>query len=41
MGPFAATVASGSEAWQDVLTRARWIEIGRILLTGILVFLYW
>ncbi|MBI3303282.1 MAG: hypothetical protein HYZ72_14540 [Deltaproteobacteria bacterium] len=27
--------------WWESLRRERWVEIGRILITGVLVFLYW
>jgi cation transport ATPase len=27
--------------WRDLMTRERWIEIGRILLTGTVALLYW
>src|SRR5215218_6494604 len=28
-------------AWSELLTRQRWIEIGRIFLTGFIILLYW
>src|SRR5215218_3504280 len=28
-------------AWSELLTRQRWIEIGRIILTGFVILLYW
>lgn len=31
----------GHAAWAELLTRERWIEIGRIVLTGVMVLLYW
>ena len=34
-------VTSTGDTWRYLLTQERWIEIGRILLTGILIFLYW
>ena len=27
--------------WRGLMTHARWIEVGRIVLTGLIAFLYW
>ena len=35
------TVGAEHTAWTDLLTRERWIEIGRIILTGVIVLLDW
>src|SRR5829696_8557756 len=41
-GPGAGTVPQHRQAaWGELLTRERWIEIARIVLTGLMILLYW
>ena len=32
---------ASAAGWRGLMTPARWIEVGRIVLTGLIAFLYW
>ena len=34
-------LAPGASGWRGLMTHERWIETGRIVLTGLIAFLYW
>ncbi len=39
--PAPARPAAAESGWGELMTRERWIEVGRILLTGLAALLYW
>ena len=39
--PAPARPAAAESGWGALMTRERWIEVGRILLTGLAALLYW
>ena len=39
--PYPARPAAAESGWGALMTRERWIEVGRILLTGLAALLYW
>lgn len=39
--PYPARPAAAASGWGALMTRERWIEVGRILLTGLAALLYW
>lgn len=39
--PTLAPPAANAASWRVLMTRERWIEVGRILLTGLAALLYW